>query len=98
MTEPTRIERRSLEAHVELCAKRYSYLESKMESLDEKITKVDPPNEEEVEVRAKAPEPEVVAIEVEVRPSRRLELLKKYLEAMQIKEMSALDELDTDSD
>lgn len=41
MTEPTRIERRSLEAHVELCAKRYSYLESKMESLDEKITKVE---------------------------------------------------------
>lgn len=41
MSEPTRIERRSLEAHVELCAKRYSYLETKIESMDEKIDKVE---------------------------------------------------------
>lgn len=37
MTEPTDLEKKSLEAHVDLCAQRYRFLESKMESVDEKI-------------------------------------------------------------
>lgn len=41
MTEPSRIERRSLEAHVELCAKRYNYLETHLDNLETKITKVE---------------------------------------------------------
>lgn len=35
--EPTDLEKKSLEAHVDLCAQRYRFLESKMESVDEKI-------------------------------------------------------------
>lgn len=38
MPEPTTIEKKSLEAHVELCAERYRLLEVKLESMDEKIT------------------------------------------------------------
>ena len=34
----TRIEKRSLEAHVELCAERYAILEVKLSSLDERMT------------------------------------------------------------
>lgn len=41
MSEPSRIERRSLEAHVELCAKRYNYLETHLDSLEAKISKVE---------------------------------------------------------
>lgn len=37
MVEPTDIEKKSLEAHVELCAERYRLLEVKLESMDEKI-------------------------------------------------------------
>jgi prefoldin subunit 5 len=40
MTDATDIEKKSLEAHVELCAQRYRYLEEKLESLEEKITSV----------------------------------------------------------
>jgi hypothetical protein len=40
-SEPTRIEKRSLEAHVELCAKRYTYLEAHLDNLNNKITKVE---------------------------------------------------------
>ena len=38
MVEATDIEKKSLEAHVELCAERYRLLETKLESMDEKIT------------------------------------------------------------
>jgi len=38
MGDTTDIEKKSLEAHVELCAERYRLLETKLESMDEKIT------------------------------------------------------------
>lgn len=38
MAETTDIEKKSLEAHVELCAERYKFLESKLEAVDTKIT------------------------------------------------------------
>ena len=38
MAETTDIEKKSLEAHVELCAERYKFLESKLETVDAKIT------------------------------------------------------------
>jgi hypothetical protein len=34
MVEPTDIEKKSLEAHVELCAERYKFLETKLESVE----------------------------------------------------------------
>lgn len=37
MADTTDIEKKSLEAHVELCAERYKLLENKLETLDEKI-------------------------------------------------------------
>jgi chromosome segregation ATPase len=37
MTDTTDIEKKSLEAHVELCAERYRLLETKLESLEEKV-------------------------------------------------------------
>ena len=37
MVEATEIEKKSLEAHVELCAERYNALEDKLTSLDQKI-------------------------------------------------------------
>jgi hypothetical protein len=37
MIEATDIEKKSLEAHVELCAERYNALESRLDVLDEKI-------------------------------------------------------------
>jgi predicted nucleic acid-binding Zn-ribbon protein len=37
MLETTEIEKKSLEAHVELCAERYNALESKMSVVDDKI-------------------------------------------------------------
>ena len=40
MSEPTDIEKKSLEAHVELCAERYRLLENKLETLDEKLENV----------------------------------------------------------
>lgn len=40
MTETTDIEKKSLEAHVELCAERYKLLEIKLESVEEKIITV----------------------------------------------------------
>jgi prefoldin subunit 5 len=40
MVEPTDIEKKSLEAHVELCAERYNALEDKIAVLDNKITSV----------------------------------------------------------
>lgn len=40
MVEATDIEKKSLEAHVELCAERYNALEDKITSLDSKITTV----------------------------------------------------------
>ena len=36
--EATDIEKKSLEAHVELCAERYNALEDKMETMSEKIS------------------------------------------------------------
>jgi predicted nucleic acid-binding Zn-ribbon protein len=37
MPDTTDIEKKSLEAHVELCAERYRLLENKLESVEEKI-------------------------------------------------------------
>ena len=39
MVEATEIEKKSLEAHVELCAERYNALEDKLSALDSKITR-----------------------------------------------------------
>jgi hypothetical protein len=36
--EPTDLEKKSLEAHVDLCAQRYRFLESKMGAIEEKIS------------------------------------------------------------
>ena len=41
MSEPTDIEKKSLEAHVELCAERYRNLDERLEHMDEKIGAVD---------------------------------------------------------
>ena len=38
MVEPTDIEKKSLEAHVELCAERYKALETRLDNMDSKIT------------------------------------------------------------
>lgn len=38
MVEPTDIEKKSLEAHVELCAERYNALEGKISTVDNKIS------------------------------------------------------------
>jgi len=38
MVEPTDIEKKSLEAHVELCAERYNAVEVKLTTLDDKIS------------------------------------------------------------
>ena len=40
MVEATDIEKKSLEAHVELCAERYNALEDRLTGLDNKITSV----------------------------------------------------------
>ena len=41
MVEPTDIEKKSLEAHVELCAERYNALENKLEHVESKITRLE---------------------------------------------------------
>ena len=38
--DTTDIEKKSLEAHVELCAERYKFLETKLETLENKISKL----------------------------------------------------------
>jgi prefoldin subunit 5 len=40
MVEATEIEKKSLEAHVELCAERYNALEERLSTLDDKIGSV----------------------------------------------------------
>lgn len=40
-TSTTDIEKKSLEAHVELCAERYAALDSKLESLEQKVDKLE---------------------------------------------------------
>jgi prefoldin subunit 5 len=40
MSDTTDIEKKSLEAHVELCAQRYKFLEEKLETMEEKIVSV----------------------------------------------------------
>lgn len=40
MADTTEIEKKSLEAHVELCAERYRFLEEQLLSLDEKVDAV----------------------------------------------------------
>ena len=40
MADTTEIEKKSLEAHVELCAERYKLLELKLDSLEAKISSV----------------------------------------------------------
>lgn len=37
MSDTTEIEKKSLEAHVELCAERYRFLENRLTHIDEKI-------------------------------------------------------------
>lgn len=41
MSETTEIEKKSLEAHVELCAERYRSLDERLDNLGEKISKVE---------------------------------------------------------
>lgn len=38
MSDTTEIEKKSLEAHVELCAERYRFLEEKLENVEDKIS------------------------------------------------------------
>lgn len=40
MADTTDIEKKSLEAHVELCAERYRFLEEKLENLESKINDI----------------------------------------------------------
>ena len=40
MTDTTTLEKKSLEAHVDLCAQRYRFLEEKITDMDEKIEAV----------------------------------------------------------
>lgn len=40
MNEPTDIEKKSLEAHVELCAERYRNLDSRLDELSKDVSKV----------------------------------------------------------
>jgi len=41
MTTTTDIEKKNLEAHVELCAERYKSLDSKLDSVDRRVTQVE---------------------------------------------------------
>jgi chromosome segregation ATPase len=41
MSEATDIEKKSLEAHVELCAERYNQLEQRFEQVDDKINSLE---------------------------------------------------------
>lgn len=41
MSDTTDIEKKSLEAHVELCAQRYRFLESRLTDVDDKINGLD---------------------------------------------------------
>lgn len=41
MSETTEIEKKSLEAHVELCAERYSSLDMRLDNLAEQVKKVE---------------------------------------------------------
>ena len=41
MVDTTNIEKKSLEAHVELCAERYNALESRLDHVDSKISKLE---------------------------------------------------------
>ena len=38
MNNPSPLERKNLETHVELCAERYKFLEGKLESVEDKVT------------------------------------------------------------
>lgn len=39
--EPTDIERKHLETHVELCAQRYKFLENKLDTVSEKVSELE---------------------------------------------------------
>ena len=41
MTTPTQIEKKSLEAHVEICAVRYNNLETKLDNLEQRMDKLE---------------------------------------------------------
>jgi predicted nucleic acid-binding Zn-ribbon protein len=41
MSKTTDIEKKNLEAHVELCAERYATLETKLDNLDERMTVIE---------------------------------------------------------
>jgi chaperonin cofactor prefoldin len=41
MAKPTEIEKQNLEAHVEICAVRYSNLETKLENLEHRMDKLE---------------------------------------------------------
>jgi hypothetical protein len=40
MSDPTDLEKKSLEAHVDLCAQRYRFLETKMEAVETQISEL----------------------------------------------------------
>jgi len=40
MSTPTDIEKENLEAHVELCAQRYTALEKRLDTIEEKVTEL----------------------------------------------------------
>jgi hypothetical protein len=42
MADPTDIEKKSLEAHVELCAERYRMLEHKLSTVENKVSDIHP--------------------------------------------------------
>lgn len=42
MIDPTDIEKKNLEAHVELCAERYRFLEAKLNTVEDKVTALAP--------------------------------------------------------
>ena len=52
MSETTEIEKKSLEAHVELCAERYSSLDQRLDNLGNNITKVERCTEDIREIMA----------------------------------------------
>jgi predicted nucleic acid-binding Zn-ribbon protein len=41
MSKTTDIEKKNLEAHVELCAERYAALETKLDNLDDRMTEIE---------------------------------------------------------
>jgi len=53
MSEPSEIEKKSLEAHVELCAERYRSLDERLDNLANKVERVEECTEEIKDMMAK---------------------------------------------